>query len=61
MYYIIEPDKSFEQASADLESAVKRHGFEVLHIHDPGTTLRNKGISFDEQCKCYRHYLRMQR
>ena len=53
MYYIVETGKSFEQASADLESAVKRHGYGVLHVHDLGTTLRNKGISFDEQCKIF--------
>ena len=34
MYYIVTTDKSFDQASADLEAAVKRHGFGVLHIHD---------------------------
>ncbi len=53
MYYIVETDKSFDQASADLESAVKRHGFGVLHVHDLGTTLRTKGIAFDEQCKVF--------
>ena len=53
MYYIVETSKSFEQASVDLESAVKRHGYGVLHVHDLGTTLRNKGISFDEQCKIF--------
>ena len=53
MYYIVETDKSFDQASADLESAVKRHGFGVLHVHDLGTTLRRKGIAFDEECKVF--------
>jgi uncharacterized protein (DUF302 family) len=53
MYYIVETDKSFAQASTDLESAVKRHGFGVLHIHDLGTTLRSKGIAFDEECKVF--------
>ena len=53
MYYIVETDKSFEQASADLESAVKRHGFGLLHVHDLGTTLRSKGIAFDNQCKVF--------
>jgi uncharacterized protein (DUF302 family) len=53
MYYIVETDKSFEQASTDLESAVKRHDFGVLHVHDLGTTLRSKGISFDEQCRVF--------
>ena len=37
----------------DLESAVNRHDFGVLHVHDLGTTLRSKGISFDEQCKVF--------
>lgn len=53
MYYLVESDKAFDQASADLESAVKRHGFGVLHVHDLGTTLRSKGIAFDEQCKVF--------
>ncbi len=53
MYYIVETDKSFDQASTDLESAVKHHGFGVLHIHDLGTTLRSKGIAFNEQCRIF--------
>lgn len=53
MYYIVDTEKSFDQASADLDSAVKRHGFGVLHVHDLGSTLRSKGIQFDEQCKVF--------
>jgi uncharacterized protein (DUF302 family) len=53
MYYIIETNKSFNQAAADLESAVKQHGFGVLHIHDLGATLRGKGIAFNEECKVF--------
>lgn len=53
MYYIVETTKSFDQASADLEAAVKRHGFGVLHVHDLGATLRSKGIEFDEQCRVF--------
>ena len=53
MYYIVETSKSFDQASADLDSAVKRHQFGVLHVHDLGATLRSKGIAFDEQCKVF--------
>jgi uncharacterized protein (DUF302 family) len=53
MYYIVESDKTFDQASEDLESAVKRNGFGVLYVHDLGTTLRSKGISFDNQCKIF--------
>ena len=53
MYYIVETNKSFQQASTDLESAVTRHGFGVLHVHDLGTTLRSKGIAFDDECKVF--------
>ncbi|MGZ8258781.1 MAG: DUF302 domain-containing protein [Methylotenera sp.] len=53
MYYIVETNKSFSQASDDLTTAVVHHGFGVLHIHDLGTTLRNKGIAFDEECKVF--------
>lgn len=53
MYYIVESNKSFEQAATDLEAAVKRHEFGVLHIHDLGTTLRSKGIAFAENCKVF--------
>ncbi len=53
MYYLVETEKPFEQASADLEQAVKRLGFGVLHVHDLASTLRNKGIAFEEQCKVF--------
>jgi uncharacterized protein (DUF302 family) len=53
MYYMADSDKSFEQASADLEEAVKRHEFGVLHVHDLGNTLRRKGVEFAEQCKVF--------
>ncbi|MDP2820325.1 MAG: DUF302 domain-containing protein [Polaromonas sp.] len=53
MYYIVETEKSFDQASIDLDLAVKDHGFGVLHVHDLGATLRSKGIAFDEECKVF--------
>ena len=53
MYYIVESNKSFEQAATDLEAAVKRNEFGVLHIHDLGNTLRSKGIAFAENCKVF--------
>ena len=53
MYYIVETDKPFEQAAADLDAAVKAHGFGVLHVHDLGATLRSKGIAFEEQCQVF--------
>lgn len=53
MYYIVESGKSFDQAAADLDAAVKRHGFGVLHVHDIGNTLRSKGVAFDRECKVF--------
>lgn len=53
MYYTVDTPKSFEQASTDLDAAVKRHGFGVLHVHDIGNTLRSKGLSFDEGCRVF--------
>ncbi|MBI1888250.1 MAG: DUF302 domain-containing protein [Nitrosomonadales bacterium] len=53
MYYIAESGKTFEQAATDLEAAVKRHEFGVLHIHDLGNTLRSKGVDFTGQCKVF--------
>jgi uncharacterized protein (DUF302 family) len=53
MYYIAETEKSFEQASQDLETEVKNLGFGVLHIHNLGETLRSKGVEFDENCKVF--------
>jgi uncharacterized protein (DUF302 family) len=53
MYYIVDSNKSFEQAAVDLEAAVKRNEFGVLHVHDLGNTLRGKGIAFTEQCKVF--------
>ena len=53
MYYIVPTSNPFDQASTDLEAAVLRHGFGVLHIHDLGATLRGKGIAFEEECKVF--------
>ncbi|VAW33044.1 Protein of unknown function DUF302 [hydrothermal vent metagenome] len=53
MYYIVNTEKTFNQAVADLETEVVRLGFGVLHIHDLGDTLRSKGIDFTEDCKVF--------
>ena len=53
MYYIVESEKSFENAAEDLDAAVKEHGFGVLHIHNIGETLRSKGVEFEEDCKVF--------
>ena len=53
MYYIADSDKTFEQASMDLEAAVVSNGFGVLHVHDLGATLRRKGVDFEEECRVF--------
>lgn len=53
MYYIVETSKTVEQASNDLDAAVKRHGFGVLHVHDIGNTLRSKGQNFTGECRVF--------
>ncbi len=53
MYYIVETNKGFEQAAADLEAAVKNHGFGVMHIHDLATTFLRKGVAFPEEARIF--------
>lgn len=53
MYYVVATEKSFEQASADLDAAVRRHGFGVLHVHSLGNTLRSKGVEFTDECNVF--------
>ncbi len=53
MYYIVETSKTVDQATADLEQAVKDQGFGVLYVHDLGNTLRSKGVEFAEDCKVF--------
>ena len=51
MKYIVETQKSVEQAVADLQAAVQRHKFGVLHIHNLQETLKKKGVDFPNACQ----------
>lgn len=53
MYYVVDTQKTFEQASTDLEASVENLSFSVLHIHNLGEKLRSKGIEFKEDCKVF--------
>jgi uncharacterized protein (DUF302 family) len=53
VYYITETAKPFAQAADDLDAAVRRHGFGVLHVHDIGATLRRKDVPFERECKVF--------
>ena len=53
VYYIVDSAKPFARAVEDLEAAVRRHQFGVLHVHDLGATLRGKGQAFAGECKVF--------
>lgn len=53
MKYIVESQKSLEQAATDLQAAVTKHQFGVLHVHDLHATLNSKGIDFPNGCKVF--------
>lgn len=51
MKYIVDSGKGLEQAAADLEAAVKAHGFGVLNVLDLSGTLAGKGYELAGQCR----------
>lgn len=51
MLYVVETRKDVETAARDLEEAVKRNKFGVLHVHDLQKTLKEKGVDFPNACK----------
>lgn len=51
MKYIVDSSKTVVQAQADLEAAVKRHGFGVLHSYDLKQTLHSKGVELENECR----------
>jgi uncharacterized protein (DUF302 family) len=53
MKYIVETQKSVEQAAEDLEKAVAAHQFGVLHIHDLKATMNKKGVPFEPECRIF--------
>lgn len=53
MDYIVESDKTVDQASQDLEAAVARNKFGVLHVHDLRATMEKKGVEFPHECRIF--------
>lgn len=51
MRYRVKSQKSVEQATADLEAAVKANGFGVLHQYDLKKTLAGKGVDLPHECR----------
>jgi uncharacterized protein (DUF302 family) len=51
MRYVVKSTKSVDQAAADLEAAVLRNGFGVLHQYDLKKTLASKGVDLPDECR----------
>ncbi len=51
MRYLVRSQKTVEQATADLEGAVKANGFGVLHQYDLKKTLAGKGVDLPHECR----------
>ena len=50
MTYIRDTKKTVEQAVADVEAAVKRYEFGVLHTYDLKAVLESKGFQLASEC-----------
>lgn len=53
MYYIQKTPKSVQDAARDLEAAVQKHGFGVLHVYDLKETLTRKGHPLEPGCRVF--------
>lgn len=51
MRYVVTSKKSVEQATVDLEAAVRQNGFGVLHQYDLKKTLAGKGVELPQECR----------
>jgi uncharacterized protein (DUF302 family)/RNA polymerase-binding transcription factor DksA len=52
-YYIVPTAKNVDDAARDLEAAVRKHGFGVLHVYDLKETLTKKGYPLQPQCRIF--------
>jgi len=53
MYYIVPTAKNVDRAAHDLEAAVRKHEFGVLHVLDLKETLAKKGHALASQCRIF--------
>ena len=51
MFHIKSTSKSVETVVRDLEAAVKKHQFGLLHTHDLQNIMINKGVEFKYPCR----------
>jgi uncharacterized protein (DUF302 family)/RNA polymerase-binding transcription factor DksA len=53
MYYIVPTAKNVADAARDLEAAVQKHRFGVLHVYDLKETLTRKGHPIKPECRIF--------
>ena len=53
MKYVVETEKTVDQAAEDLEQAVTRNKFGVMHVHDLRATMKSKGVDFPHECRIF--------
>ena len=53
MYYSVDSDKSFFEATTDLVPVIQRLGLNVLQVHDLGGMLDSRDIEFDDECQVF--------
>ena len=53
MQYIVDCNKSVDQAAGDLAKAVAAGGFGVLHVYDLKQTLASKGVALPNECRIF--------
>lgn len=53
MLHTVESSKPLSRLGEDLESAVARHKFGVLAIHDLRAKMAEKGVAFERDCRVF--------
>ena len=53
MIHAVNTTKNMDQTCSDLQEAVTRHKFGVLHIHDLQQTMAKKGVDFAHPCRIF--------
>lgn len=53
MLHIVESRKPLDRVVRDLETAVARHKFGVLGVHDLRAKMAEKGVAFDRECRIF--------
>jgi uncharacterized protein (DUF302 family) len=53
MLHIVRSSKPLEQVAKDLESAVARHKFGVLGVHDLRAKMAETGVPFARECRIF--------